>query len=81
MAVNSENVDREADDLNNDERTLNFSFAVMVDNGGKAGIHLFSYRRDSDTNEKLKLSRGMYQPLYFYLSLLSASTKYFMSPR
>jgi len=41
LAVNSENVDREADDLNNDERALNFSFVVMVDNGGKAGIHLF----------------------------------------
>ncbi len=67
MAVNSENIDREADDLNNDERTLIFSFAVMVDNGGEAYLHLFSYTRDSDSNEKLKLSRGMCQPYCNYI--------------
>ena len=65
--VNSENVDREADDLNNDERTIIFSFAVMIDNGGKGDLHLFSYTRDSDINEKIKLSRGMCQPYCIYI--------------
>ncbi len=82
MAVNSENVEREADDLNNDERTLNFSFATVVDNGGKADLHLFSYTRDSDSNKKLKLSRGMSQPccIYIYHYHLRDSSKYFKSP-
>ena len=67
LAVNLENVEHEANDLNNDERTLNFSFALAVDNGGKADLHLFSYTRDSDSNKKLKLSRGMSQPCCIYI--------------